>query len=685
MATRNVKVFGMLILALCAAALLVPTVVWATPTYDQAVNSLIVKHYPQNIESHLNSLGTSPLGMRWAGSASDNAGARYLRDKMLLMGLKNVRLEKVPLDVFQPLGASVTVDRAEMHPWKITCSQFAGVPPTPAGGISGEVVYVGTGTAAEYEGIDVTGKIVLIDLALNDISWLGVPAHEATVRGAKAVIYTFNPDADTDPYYSIAPDAFGSNDGLYGFDWAPCVYMPWAGGEWLKSELKRRTVTATVVNDVKVTLQKDGGFGYNVVGEIPGKIGNGQKVVVTAHHDAHFRAGMDDTSGVAQAMTIAKAMRLSSYRPNRTVVFMLTTAEEFGNTNAYWDFLTGSWYSINHTHAAWPGKVAAQVNLEAQGGRGGEVGLEISKDLNAWATKLAGANPSLAPYGITVESPVGTWDDAFPFNSAGIPAMTFGASGADYGGRYHTNYDVKSLIDWTYFGKMSKLEFRFAKGLDKGLLPYSLKDVADDIASTVDKTQLEGTGADAATVTKFTDDVAAFQTAAAAYDAGKASIPAAKIPTVNASLMQIEKKIDKAFVSLGPDDDFMWAHEQLVSDLENINAALAALQGTPDPAAAKDALSNVYLMWYGLTFSEEPWHTYLAWHEPDWIGYGTTANVVNPIDAVPAYKLIDSADYAGATTALTALQAAEITDLNARLASLSAVLEEVTPQIQALL
>jgi Peptidase family M28 len=685
MGTRNMKVAGMLVLALCAAAMLVPAVASATPTYDQAVNSLIAKHYPQTIESHLNSLGTSPLGMRWAGSASDNAAARYLRDKMLLMGLKNVRLEKVPLDVFQPRGASVTVDRGDMPAWKITCSQFAGVPPTPTGGISGEVVYVGTGTAAEYEGLDVTGKIVLIDLALNDIAWLDMPAQEATVRGAKAVIYTFNPDADTDPYYSITPDAFGSNDGLYGYDWAPCVYMPWRDGEWLKAELKRRTVSATVVNDVKVTLQKDGGFGYNVVGEIPGKIGNGQKVVVSAHHDAHFRAGMDDTSGTAGAMLMAKAMRLSGYRPNRTVVFMLTTAEEFGNTNAYWDFLTGSWYSINNTHKAWPGKVAAQINLESQGGRGGEIGLDISKDLNSWATKLAAANPSLTPNGISVGSPVSSWTDAFPFNSAGIPAMTWGASGSAYAGRYHTNYDVQSLIDWTYFGKMNKLEFRFAKALDKGLLPYSLGDLADDIASTVDKTQLEGTGADAATVAKFTDDVAAFQTAAAAYDAGKASIPAAEIPAANASLMQIEKKINKGLLSLGPDDDVMWAHQQLVSDLENINKALAALEGTPDPAAAKDAVSNMYLMWYGLTFSEVPWQTYLAWHDPGWIGYGTTANVVKPINALPAYKLIDGGDYAGATTALTTLKASEVSDLNARLAALSAVLEEVTPQIQALL
>ena len=42
--------------------------------------------------------------------------------------------------------------------------QFAGVPPTPEEGLTGEIVYVATGTAAEYEGLDVTGKIVLISV-----------------------------------------------------------------------------------------------------------------------------------------------------------------------------------------------------------------------------------------------------------------------------------------------------------------------------------------------------------------------------------------------------------------------------------------------------------------------------------------------------------------------------------------
>lgn len=677
---------AMPLVLLFAATLLLPAVAWSAPTYDKAVNNLIAKRYPQRIEKHLCSLGTSPLGYRLAGTASDNAAARYLRDQMRLMGLKKVRLEKVPLDVFEPRGASVAVDRGDMPPWKIVCSQFAGVLGTPKGGVTGEVVYVGTGTAAEFDGVgDVEGKIVLVDLALNDIAWLNMPAHEATVRGATAVIFTFNPDADTDPYYSVAPDAFGSNDGLYGEDWSPCVYMPWRDGEWLKSEMDRRTVTATVVSDVRVKLKKDGGFGYNVLGEIPGKVKNGQKTVVTAHHDAYFHAGIDDTSGTTAAMLMAKAMRLSGYKPNRTIVFMLTTGEEYGYANAYWDFLAGSWHGITVTHKDWPGKVAAQINLEGQGHINGEVEIEISRELNAWAEKIVEANPSLSPRGHEIYSPVSSWTDSFPFATAGVPTMTVSSSGEVYAGRYHSSYDVRELIDWKFFGQLNKLEFRIARALDKGLLPYNLQDVADDIAETVDKDQLEATGADATAVAAFVDDVAAFQEAAAAYEADKASIGAAQIAATNAELVKIEKRLNTAFLSLDPNDEVLWAHQELVRDLEGINAALAALQeDTPHPHAAKEALEGVYLMWYGLTFSEVPWQTYLAWHAPDAVGYGTTANVVEPIDAVPAYNLIDAVEYKDAIDALTGLKTARVAELDARLDALSAALQEVTPQVQAL-
>jgi hypothetical protein len=155
--------------------------------FDSAIEDLIAHGFPQEIETRLNSLGTSELGYRLGGTSADNAGAEYLAERMREMGLRHVRLEPVPVDVWEVKGASVTVDGRTM-----TCSQFPGVPPTPADGITAEVVYVEGGAAANYEGKSVEGKIVLVDLMM-DSWWLNLPAHEATVQGAAAVVFTFRP------------------------------------------------------------------------------------------------------------------------------------------------------------------------------------------------------------------------------------------------------------------------------------------------------------------------------------------------------------------------------------------------------------------------------------------------------------------------------------------------------------
>ena len=136
--------------------------------FDSAIEDLIAEGFPQEIETHLNSLGTSELGYRLGGTSSDNAGAEYLAERMREMGLSHVRLEPVPVDVWEVKGASVTVDGRTM-----TCSQFPAVRPTPAGGITAEVVYVEGGAAANYEGVDVEGKIVLVDLNRGKVRRLG--------------------------------------------------------------------------------------------------------------------------------------------------------------------------------------------------------------------------------------------------------------------------------------------------------------------------------------------------------------------------------------------------------------------------------------------------------------------------------------------------------------------------------
>jgi hypothetical protein len=53
----------------------------ATSRFDQAVDDLIAHSYPEGVESHLNSLGTSELGYRFGVTSANNAGAEFLAER----------------------------------------------------------------------------------------------------------------------------------------------------------------------------------------------------------------------------------------------------------------------------------------------------------------------------------------------------------------------------------------------------------------------------------------------------------------------------------------------------------------------------------------------------------------------------------------------------------------------------
>ena len=272
----------------------------STPTFDQAVDQLVAQGYPQAVEAYLCSLGTSPLGFRVGGTSSDNAAAYYVANQMALVGLKNVRLEPVKMDVWEFHSASVTVgDRV------FEASSFTGVPGTSPDGVTGELVYVGGGTAAEFDEVgDVTGKIVIVDF-LSDSWWSNMPSHEAAIRGAKAVILT---SSRADLNYYADPDTLGSNDGEHDLAWPSMVHVSRTNGDWLKQQAAAGAVTATVRLDASIRLAGQGGRGYNVVGELPGSSRSGESIVLCGHRDAFFRSAVDDTSAVVAELAIAKAI-----------------------------------------------------------------------------------------------------------------------------------------------------------------------------------------------------------------------------------------------------------------------------------------------------------------------------------------------------------------------------------------
>jgi Iap family predicted aminopeptidase len=661
-------------LALAFVALLVVPAVASALTYNQAVDKLVKDGYPQTIETWLAQQGTSDIGMSFGGSSADTARAQYLAAKLRALGF-NVRLEAVPLDAMEFKSASVTVGTTTY-----VASTFGGVRATPQGGITGQLVHVGGATAPEVLAAgDLTGKIAIVDAKLSSY-WMNWQWTEAALAGAAGIIYTSTTD---DEAYYAEPTSLGSFDAEYRYALAPVVYISQADGTALKTALSGDpSLQATMVNDCEMTLARDGGKGYNVVATLPGSVRGAGRIVIAAHHDAYFHAGLDDTGGVTCGMLMAKAMKLSGYRPARAITFLFTTGEEYGATDSYYDWLIGAWHAITQRHPDWAGSTALMLNLESMAMDGALMETRATPEVKYLIDAAAAAHPQRLPWGYNVKN-VNCWNDQWTFTAAGVPSMYFRARTAEYGSKwYHTDFDTVDLMDYDYLADINKLVFGIARKFDRGLLPYDLTARAADLDGNVDGGALKADGADPVRVDRLEAAIARFASRAAALKARSAGIPAYRRAAANGLLMLVEKRINKAFTALDVWDTTVYPHAQVQWDLEQINAALAGLATVPvDEASVLDSLKAVGITSpYALDFGYENYLMQLAMHQPGWSGglfWGEQGHLSPYLDVVPIMQKVDDGAYAGAAASLSVMRMSEVDQLNDRLDAMSRALEGV--------
>jgi Iap family predicted aminopeptidase len=644
-------------------------------SFDASVDDLFAKGYPRELETYFCSLGTNPeLGFRWAGTTAERAVSNRVAEEMKAMGLRNVRLEPVPVDVFEFEEASLTVGGR-----RLTASTVGGVPPTPPEGVTAPVVYVRGGTAADFDAAgDVSGKIVLVDLMLGSW-WLTLPALEAAERRAAGIVATSTPDDAK--YFSGDDAALGSFDGQYDSGAPPWIYIARRDGDWLKSELAAGPVAATLVLKEKVTMAGAGGTGFNVVGEIPGRRGDGQIVLFAAHQDAHFRAGADDTAALVNMLTVARAMKASGYRPASTMVFLATTGEEFGYTDAYYEWIVGAWWAATRTHPDWAGRVRALVNLETMALAGAPLTLRASPELKPWLERLTARSADLLQFGVEILTPVASWNDQWTFTAAGIPSFKMNVQTDAYDAIYHSNLDSPAIVDYAHLARIAKFVFRAAGELDDGPLPYSLTARAEDLAAALKADDIGGAGADPGVVSRLNEAVEAFSRAAAAVDAAAPALRGRDSITANAALLDVEKVLNSGLTAMSPADDdaTVYPYQPVLRDLRGIASALAALRSAPpDPAAALKALSGVYLTRHGLAFSHPVYRKQIARLDPafDRVAWGAQGHLPRPLDVVPEHRQIEAGETGRAIASLEPKERSLAAELDARLGRMADLLEK---------
>ena len=188
--------------------------------------------------------------------------------------------------------------------------------PTPPGGVTAPLVYVGQGTSSEsYASVDVKGAVVL-----GDGNMRGLWQQAVRAQGAIGVISAAAPAHYTRP--GETPEVF---------QWGSVPYdeslkaFGFKASRRVADRLKDRLRAGPVTVKVEVDTRFHPGPGRLLVAEIPGRSLPGERVVMVAH--VQEPGANDDASGCGALLEMARSLQAAIAAkaippPERTLTFV---------------------------------------------------------------------------------------------------------------------------------------------------------------------------------------------------------------------------------------------------------------------------------------------------------------------------------------------------------------------------
>ncbi len=399
--------------------------------------------YSYRLAKRMEQFRTNPvLGYRPAGSRAEFETGEMLKQEMEAIGLSDVRKDAIKVDgwEFKKAVLSYTGEDSARHEIQLGAYQTTFVTDGPK---DFSLMYLGKGTAADYEGKDVTGKLVLVDINQRDEWWINYPVYQAHLKGAAALIAV-----QSGGYGEIDDEALNAQD-IAGPENAPAFSISRKDSGPLKALLEHTTeITVTLDADSRVTRDCTT---YNIVGTIPGKHPD-RMVLLSAHYDSYFSGFQDDNTAIALMFGIARALLASGFKPNNTIVICAMAAEEWGVVDSNFDWSTGAYEQVFTAHPEWVGKVIADLNFElpalAHGTRARiRSCYEYTRFLEEYLSELPDLTQAY-PEETRVTAPIETWSDDFSMAIAGIPSMVNDFTGGSFmETHYHSQFDNDAFYD----------------------------------------------------------------------------------------------------------------------------------------------------------------------------------------------------------------------------------------------
>lgn len=307
------------------------------------------------IYSWLEELCSSPH--RRPGTPEGHKAEKWVAKKLKELGVKDVKLDPVPITVWTAPRWSLTVGGEKIPSFFVVNTGF-----TKKEGITAPLVYVGEGSPKDFEGVDVAGKIVVADVPFpylpsglllkyfHSAYAVSDPTGSVGLRSGQYLNFvrenftgnnTEQTAPDNDVYWQsykrgaaaicliLRDQPSGSNTHYGPYDGVmkplPALWIGKYEGERLR-ELAVGGAEGTFV--LQGTAEP--GVMHNVWGVLPGV--SDEVILVTSHHDSPFVGASEDGAGtvqvLAQAWTWARVPR--ELRP-RTMVFVVDAGHFYGS------------------------------------------------------------------------------------------------------------------------------------------------------------------------------------------------------------------------------------------------------------------------------------------------------------------------------------------------------------------
>jgi hypothetical protein len=286
------------------------------------------------------------FGSRFTGYPGCYAAADYIESKFREFGLSSIEKHsfRVPIPVDEgayietSLGEKITV--YPVYPNKV-CP-----PQTPPGGLSGRLVYVGSGEYEDFDGKPIEGSIVLMDFN-TQYHWV-----TAAKFGAKAVVFL-------EPEYTTTVEARMKL--LESVAWNfPRVYARADESRKLLG-LAERGETVTLLSNMKWRNIES----YNIIGYLRGSAYPDEYVLITAAYDSFsfipsLAPGAREAIGTAIMLQLAKFFATNPGLNKYTLVFIAFSGTNQGVIGSRWfvkEYVDNRW-------GEWGSKVKLQINID---------------------------------------------------------------------------------------------------------------------------------------------------------------------------------------------------------------------------------------------------------------------------------------------------------------------------------